>query len=183
MTVTPKDEGLDPTERPAQLYARFLDRETLEGPGGLILRHFEASSPYDLEELYIAPPDGRSFFARCPKPARRDAGKSCLSMFRDGGIDVELRYRAGAARPLGRVFDGAHALLARMTAAAQRKRARSLLFEIEIENGDLQREARQLGVVRRNDAEKFAVALSSTESILRPRATMVSLSFSKSLRR
>ena len=38
-------------------------------------------------------------------------------------------------------------------------RARSLLFEIEIENGDLQREARQLRIVSRDDAKKFAVGV------------------------
>jgi hypothetical protein len=116
LTLTPKDEGLNPGERPAKLYARFLTPETLEGPGGLILRHFEQGSPYDSEELFIAPPDGRSFFARCPKADARAPGEACLSMFREGGMDVELRYPPALLGHWDAIFDGAHALIARMTA-------------------------------------------------------------------
>ncbi len=36
MTVTPKDDSLDPQERPAKLYARFLTPKSLVGPGGLV---------------------------------------------------------------------------------------------------------------------------------------------------
>ena len=93
LTVSAKDEILDPAERPMQLYARFLQAETISGPGGLVARQFEKGSPYDLEQLYVAPPDGKDFFARCPNVEGAAApGDSCISMFRVDGLDVELRF-------------------------------------------------------------------------------------------
>jgi hypothetical protein len=124
MTLTPKDDGIDPPERPAKLYARFLSPETLEGPGGLVQRHFEQSSPYDSEELFIAPPDGRDFFARCPKPEVGAPGEACISMFREGGLDVELRYPPALLEHWDALHDGAHALLSKMTSTNAHKKKR-----------------------------------------------------------
>lgn len=114
LTLTPRDDGLDPQERPAKLYARFLTPETFRGPGGLVLRLFEDSSPYSSEELLVAPPDGRAFFARCPRPQLGAPGEGCLSMFRMGAIDVELRYPAAYLDRWDALYDGARALLALM---------------------------------------------------------------------
>lgn len=116
VTVAQRDEGPDPGERPSALYARFLSADVLDGPGGLLLRRFEPNSPYDLEELYIAPPDGRSFFARCPKAKGATLGETCLSVFREGGLDVELRYAPILLERWDALYDGARAMLARMRA-------------------------------------------------------------------
>jgi hypothetical protein len=124
MTLTPKDEGLDPGERPSKLYARFLTPEALDGPAGLVLRRFEPGSPYDTEELFIAPPDGQTFFARCPKPRGGAPGEACLSLFREGALDVELRYPANLLDHWDALYDGAHALLAEIAAAPARKKKR-----------------------------------------------------------
>lgn len=121
VTVTPKDDSPDPSLRPTTLYARFLSDETAAGPGGLILRHFEANSPYDLEQLYVSP-DARSFFARCPKPGGA-AGDTCLSMFRDGPLDIELRYAPALLEHWSALSDGARAMLAKMTAPRKKVRA------------------------------------------------------------
>lgn len=121
-TVTAKDDGLDPSERPAKLYARFLTPETFDGPGGLVLRHFEQGSPYDSEELFIAPPDGRMFFARCPKPETGAPGEGCISVFRKGALDVELRYAPSLLANWDALYEGAQTLLARMTAPRRKKR-------------------------------------------------------------
>jgi hypothetical protein len=112
--LTPAEESLDPQERPSKLYARFLTPEALEGPGGLVLRQFEAESPYESEELLLSPPDGRAFFARCPKAQIGAPGEECLSLFRDGVIDVELRYPRELLEHWETLFDGARDLLARM---------------------------------------------------------------------
>lgn len=122
VTVSPKDDSPDPAERPTNLYARFLTEETKAGPGGLILRSFEANSPYDLELLYLAPPDGHSFFARCPKP-RSPAGDACLSIFRDGALDIELRYAPGLLEHWDALYEGARAMLARLSAPRKKPRA------------------------------------------------------------
>lgn len=115
LTITPKDDTLDPSERPAKLYARFLAADAIAGPGGLVLRRFEANSPYDFEQLYIAPPDGRDFFARCPKPQAGAPTDSCLSVFRHGVFDVELRYAADLLEHWDAIYEGARIVLARMT--------------------------------------------------------------------
>jgi hypothetical protein len=124
LTLTPRDDGLDPGERPAKLYARFLTPETVEGPGGLVLRRFEQGTPYDTEELFIAPPDGRGFFARCPKPQSGAPGEACLSIFRNGALDVEVRYPASLLEHWETLIDGARALVAKFTAEPPRRKKR-----------------------------------------------------------
>lgn len=119
LTLTRADEGPDPRERPSKLYARFLTPETQEGPGGLVQRRFEPESPYDSEELLLTPPDGRAFFARCPKAHRRTLDEECLSIFREGAIDVELRYPRTALEHWDLLFEGARGLLARMRGPAR----------------------------------------------------------------
>jgi hypothetical protein len=88
------DGVLDPSERPQELYGRFLEPDTWQNPGGLLLRRFEAGSPYEDEELFIAPPDGRVFAARCRKPgkATEGIGEACLWRFRQTGADVQVRF-------------------------------------------------------------------------------------------
>ncbi|PPD44483.1 MAG: hypothetical protein CTY15_07170 [Methylocystis sp.] len=122
LAVTPKEDPLDPAERPAKLYARFLTPETKEGPGGLVLREFEQGSPYDFERLYIAPPDGRTFFARCAKPDSSGPGEGCLSIFRVGAMDVEVRFPPSLLEQWDTLIDGARGLLLRMTSPPVRKK-------------------------------------------------------------
>lgn len=89
-----QDSTLDPADRPIKLYARFLSPETQEEPGGLILRRFEQGRPYEKEELHLAAPEGRAFFARCTKPANPPdgLGETCLSDLRLLGLDVQYRF-------------------------------------------------------------------------------------------
>ncbi|CAN2534403.1 hypothetical+protein [Methylocapsa aurea] len=112
VTLAPRDEALDPAERPSRLYARFLESEVWSGPGGLVLRRFEPGSPYELEQLYLAPPDGRAFFARCP---RRDAGflgsAPCLWALRWKTLDVEARFSAPLLRDWEALARGLRAFL------------------------------------------------------------------------
>lgn len=124
MVLTTKEDGPEPQDRLAKLYARFLTPDTLVGPGGLVRRRFETGSPYDLEELFVAPPDGRNFFARCVKHEARAPGEACLSIFRDGALDVELRYPASLLEQWDALDDGARALVRRMRATATRARTR-----------------------------------------------------------
>jgi hypothetical protein len=114
ITLSPVEDVLDPQDRPAKLYARFLTAEALEGPGGLVLREFEPDSPYQTEELLLAPPDGRSFFARCPNAQLGAPGEGCLSMFRAGTIDVELRYPPSLLGHWETLYEGARGVLGRM---------------------------------------------------------------------
>jgi hypothetical protein len=124
ITVSSKDDGVDPADRPMQLYARFLEAETASGPGGLVMRRFEQGSPYDLEQLYVAPPDGRDFFARCPKPASDDLASAelCFFVFRVDGLDVELRFPPAQLENWETLNEGARAFLGRVRASDAGKR-------------------------------------------------------------
>lgn len=118
--VAPKDETIDPAARPSRLYARFLEGEVLAAPGGLMMRRFEAGSPYELELLYLAPPDGSTFFARCPKPEAGFMGAApCLWALRRGALDVELRFSPALLEHWERLAEGTLAFLRSVEARGQ----------------------------------------------------------------
>jgi len=90
MTLRRRDEKLEPRDKPARLLARFLDPSVEAHPAGLILRRFEAGGPYDRETLYMTPPVGRVFWARCTPAGATPA--TCLSEARIAGLDIRLRF-------------------------------------------------------------------------------------------
>jgi len=116
-------DGMEPSERPAQLYPRFLEGDATPGPAGLIVRQFEPASPYQGERLLVAPPDGRLFFARCPKEdASSDATiDSCLYVFRTKSLDVELRFAPSLVEHWETLVDGARRFLASIQVAQRAK--------------------------------------------------------------
>jgi hypothetical protein len=87
------------------------------------MRRFEPGSPYELELLYLAPPEGRDFFARCP---RRDAGflgsAPCLWALRWKNLDVEARFSAALLRDWEELARGLRAFLASIDADRPRPR-------------------------------------------------------------
>jgi hypothetical protein len=94
-----EDGGIDPSARVNEIYGVFLEPDIWRNPGGLLLRRFTPDSPYADEELFLSPPDGRAFTARCRKPvpaAERargaDIGEMCVWRFRVGGADVQARF-------------------------------------------------------------------------------------------
>ena len=94
ITLRAQEATPDPAGRPVQLYARFLSRESWSEAGGLTMRRFEPGSPYGREDLYIAPPEGRAFSARCTRPADPPDGlpETCLGDMRLKGLDVQFRF-------------------------------------------------------------------------------------------
>jgi hypothetical protein len=123
ITISPADEGVEPADRPARLYARFLEGDALLGPGGLVMRRFEPGSPYDLEQLYIAPPSGKEFFARCLKAgdAETAAADFCLWLFRADGLDVELRFSAALLEHWEALSEGARDFFTSIRAAGGKR--------------------------------------------------------------
>jgi hypothetical protein len=91
-----EDGVVDPSARVTEIYGRFLEPDIWQNPGGLLLRRFAATSPYGDEELFISPPDGGAFSARCRKPQAGgrtgDIGEGCIWRFRIGGADVQVRF-------------------------------------------------------------------------------------------
>jgi hypothetical protein len=94
LAILRTDGILDPADRVQDLYGRFLDPDTFENPGGLLMKRFVADSPYGDEDLFIAPPDGRVFAARCRRPGKgpENPGEACIWRFRQSGADVQLRF-------------------------------------------------------------------------------------------
>lgn len=95
ISIKPADSSLDPVDRPARLYARFLEPDGWSHPGGLIAKAFQDGSPYEGQELYYVEPEGRQFAARCRQPDQtQKTPNSCIYDFRLDGLDVEMRFSA-----------------------------------------------------------------------------------------
>ena len=94
LTLRPEDETADPAERTETLYGRFLQSDVWQEENGLIMRRFEAGSPYEREELHFVPPEGRVFAARCMRPTQppSDLPSTCLSALRFDGLDIDVRF-------------------------------------------------------------------------------------------
>jgi hypothetical protein len=93
LTARPADGALAPAERPSVLYARFVAADARSAPGGLIRRRFRDGTPFAGEDLVVAAPDGRAFWARCPTAGDRGDGASgCLTEKRFGETDVQVRF-------------------------------------------------------------------------------------------
>jgi hypothetical protein len=112
VTVSEFDGALDPADRPAKLYARFLDPEGWSHPGGLIARAFLPGSPFEGEELYFIAPEGREFAARCGKPDEaRKTPNFCIDDFRVDKLTVELRFSANLLSEWQKLMSGARGLI------------------------------------------------------------------------
>lgn len=111
------DGSLAPEERMDKLYVRFLEPEQWTHPAGLVMRRFEPGSPYEREELYFAPPEGRLFTARCTRPAQPPDGipETCISDIRTSGLDAHIRFAPDALLDWERLVGVVRALLERMT--------------------------------------------------------------------
>lgn len=92
VTLRGRDERIEPREKPARLFARFLSPAVEAHSAGLIMRRFEAGGPYDGEQLYMTAPEGRAFWARCAS-ATGQIPATCLSEARIGGLDLRLRFK------------------------------------------------------------------------------------------
>ena len=116
ITLRPADPALDPAERTAKLYARFLESETWSHPGGLIMRRFRQQSPYANEELYIAPPDGRRFAARCTRPMQSHDGlpDTCVAETRLENLDINIRFASNLLVDWDKLVLGAQGLVLSM---------------------------------------------------------------------
>ena len=109
------DTGLDPSQRPKELYARFLAPEVESGPGALLRRMFKPTSPYGGEYLEIAPPDGEIFAARCLAGSSVEtAAARCIWQFRYRDIDVQVRFSPDALQNWERLNDAVRQLVQRI---------------------------------------------------------------------
>jgi hypothetical protein len=96
ITLRPKDIRLEPRDKVARLFARYLETKAHGGDGGLVMRRFQEASPFAGEEIFMTPPEGRLFWARCSQ-ASSDADaqrRICLSEIRYGALDLRLRFSA-----------------------------------------------------------------------------------------
>ena len=113
-------DDIDPSVRPVELYARFLDMEADEGPGGLVQRRFRKASPYDGELLYLSTPDERIFSARCPQETA-PSGDLCLWQLRLQGVDLLVRFPPAMLAQWQHLNGTVRALVPRFRAASPDK--------------------------------------------------------------
>ncbi len=94
LTLREQENSIEPADRPGRLYVRFLEPRQWSHPGGLVMRRFEPGSPFAGEDLYMAPPEGRLFAARCMRPQQPPDGlpNTCIGEIRQQGLDVRLRF-------------------------------------------------------------------------------------------
>jgi hypothetical protein len=112
LTIRASDSGLDPADRPARLYARFLEPDGWSHPGGLVAKSFQAGSPFEGQELYFVAPEGRDFAARCRLPDQtQKTPNSCVYDFRVDNLDVEMRFPAALLSEWERLNAGARGLI------------------------------------------------------------------------
>jgi len=88
-------DDIDPADRPAELYARFVEPEATTTDNNLIARRFRKGTPYEGEDLFLATPDEREFAARCPVPGTPGAlaGDLCLWQVRLEGLELHARFQ------------------------------------------------------------------------------------------
>jgi hypothetical protein len=94
LTPAPKLEGRAAAAAPAERYGPYLAAEAQVAEGALLRRRFEDKSPYAGEDLYLAPPDGEEFYARCQRQRIPDDGlpNTCLAEFRIESILAQIRF-------------------------------------------------------------------------------------------
>lgn len=85
------DRAVAPADRPRLIYARFLSSDASTFGGNLVRRSFRADTPYEGEVLLLAPPEGRSFAARCGKRGDGPVAPSCSAELRRNGLDIQLQ--------------------------------------------------------------------------------------------
>lgn len=118
MSIGGAERKVDPAELVSMLYARFLAPDIVETDYGLLKRTFQEGSPYEGEDLYFAPPEGRAFAAHCAKPTVPPDGlpETCIAAFREGGADVDMRFTTALLPHWEKLAEGAHALVRSMMA-------------------------------------------------------------------
>lgn len=112
LSITPKDEALDPERRFSGIYQRFLETDLRTAPSGLAARRFVAGSGYDGEELFYDPARPASYFVRCAGPTG-DAPATCLREMRLAGkLDVVYRFPRPLLGDWRRIEQAVQALIA-----------------------------------------------------------------------
>lgn len=107
-------EGADPARHTANLYGRFLDGDAWTSGDGLVMRRFKTNSPYPDEELFISPPDGQEFAARCPRQDVEGAVHGrCLVQMRIAQVDITVNFDAMLLNEWHAMRDGVLNLIAR----------------------------------------------------------------------
>jgi hypothetical protein len=111
LTITPKDQSVDPPRRLAAIYGRFLESEIRAEAQGLAARRFRLGSGYDGEDLVYDPTRPGSYFVRCA-PAAGEAPSSCIRELRMADtFDVVYRFPRAFLSDWRRLEQATRALL------------------------------------------------------------------------
>lgn len=118
LSVGGQERKVDPADLTSLLYARFLEPDVTETDEGLLKRAFQDGSPYEGEDLYFSPPEGRAFAARCARPTVPPDGlpETCIAALRESGLDVDLRFTTALLSQWEKLAEGSRALVKSMIA-------------------------------------------------------------------
>ncbi len=98
VALSAPDPTVAPADRPRLIYARFLSGDASTFGGNLVRRSFRADTPYEGEVLLLAPPEGRSFAARCGIADDGPVAPSCSAELRRNGLDIQLQMAQSDVR-------------------------------------------------------------------------------------
>jgi hypothetical protein len=90
-----QSEGeIDPKDRLALIWQRYLKSVPFQGPRGLEGHIFAPNSPYDGEVLFTDPSDPRKFAVRCLQATSTDQPEICLREVRiaNGKVDLLIKF-------------------------------------------------------------------------------------------
>lgn len=118
LSIGPPERKVAPADLMSLLYARFLEADVSETEEGLLRRAFQDGTPYDGEDLYFDPPEGRAFAARCAKPTTPPDGlpETCIAAFRESGADIEARFTSALLPHWEKLAEGVRGLAKSMIA-------------------------------------------------------------------
>jgi hypothetical protein len=92
ITIATSESALPPVERMRTIYPRYLTKEPVAGPGGLVQLAFRNDTPYRGEDLLYPNQDPDSFLLRCTRQGAGPAPGTCLYERRIGEADLTARF-------------------------------------------------------------------------------------------
>ncbi len=105
---------LAPEERIKSIYPRYLEKDAIAGPDGLLVLPFRAGTPYQGEDLVYDPAAPERFIVRCTRTFGPALG-TCLYERRIGGADATVRVLRDWLEDWHPVSAGMKRLLADLT--------------------------------------------------------------------
>ncbi|WP_086089635.1 hypothetical protein [Pseudorhodoplanes sinuspersici] len=117
LTVASYGNTLPVIDRLKTIYPRYLDVSIAMEPGGLTVRPFRDSTPYQGEDILYDNSNRERFIVRCTRDDARGTVGMCLYEQRAGQADITARFPREWLSDWTAVADGLEKLIKRLRAA------------------------------------------------------------------